>query len=48
MDEHPNEQPVKDLIINDKAEKPTQPSMKKHWSEKLLNDDVFKIFQKHG
>ena len=41
VDERPDEQAVKDLIINDQQEKPTQPLMKQHWSQKLLIDDVF-------
>ena len=46
VDEHPDEEPVKDLIINHQQEKPTQPSMKQHWSEKLLINDVFKNISK--
>ena len=32
----------KDLIINDQQGKPTQLSMKQHWSEKSPIDEVFK------
>ena len=42
VDEQPDEHPVKDLIINDQQGEPTQLSMKQHWSEKSLIDEVFK------
>ena len=42
MDEHPDEQPVKYLIINDQQVKPSKLSMKQHWSKKSLIDEVFK------
>ena len=42
VDEQPDEQPTKHLIINDRQGKPTQLSMKQHWSEKSLIDEVFK------
>ena len=46
VDERPGEQPVKDLIINDQQGKPTQLSMKQHWSEKSLINEVFKDISK--
>ena len=46
VDEQPDEQPVKDLIINDQQGKPIQLSMKQHWSEKSLIDEVFKVISK--
>ena len=42
VDKQPNEQPVKYLIINDQQGKPTQTSMKQHWFDKSLIDEVFK------
>ena len=46
VDEQRDEQPIKDLIINGQHEKPTQLSMKQHWSEKSLIDEVFKDISK--
>ena len=41
--EQPDQQPVKDLIINHQQLKnPTQLSMKQNWSEKLFIGKVFK------
>ena len=46
VDEKLDEQPVKDLIINDQQVKPTQLSMKQHLSQKSLIDEVFKDISK--
>ena len=46
VNEYPDEQPVKVLIINDQQGKPAQLSMKQHWSEKSLIDEVFKDISK--
>ena len=46
VDEQPDRHPVKDLITNDQQGKPTQLSMKQHWSEKSLIDEVFKDISK--
>ena len=45
-DEQPDQHPVKDLIINDQQMKPTQLSMKQHWSEESFVDEVFKDISK--
>ena len=40
--EQPDQEPVKDLIVNDQQMKLTQLSMKQHWSEESFIDKAFK------
>ena len=47
MENQPDNQPVGDLIINEMQEKPPQLSVKPHWSEVLLMDEVFKDVPRH-
>jgi hypothetical protein len=41
-EKHPDQQPVRDLVINVKKKKPTQPSIKQRKSKGLFIDESFK------